>query len=769
MFPSILTLLALLHFIPLLNGKYIVISTDLGYYFIPPRYLWVDMVKSLTIPLWNPHNYSGIPLLATLQPGVFYPPHIFYLFLPFNIVWNWMIILHFALAGIGMFYLMRQLKASKQGALVSGLIFMLSGYLYSHHGILSFFFAISLSPLIVMLCLKYLDNKKLKYLVGTSTLLSIQFFAGAPEITLLTLFIVFTFILFSNNFSEINFNIPSKIKAIVICIILFSLLSSIQLIPFYELKIYSIRNTGLNYQEVTTWSLGYKDLLQFFFSSYTDFYKTTELYYSKQSYLPSLYLGIIPFFLASVFFVSNDKKRLIFLILISISLILSFGKYTPIYKILFNIPIFKSIRYPVKFIFLFIFIITITSGIGFDKLKIFLKENRNKTIILYIFIFFSFLCSMFMFLMIILPEKTYYFIDSIKEYLPNSEYSLINFFCIKRFFIYTAIFGFILLLFLYSKGNLIALYLIILVLIADLFLINFNGYHKYPWSSYTNQKKIEKYSFLKDENLTDRYFMTPKTIEKFFFTNIITRTEFPFNYAPIFGLYTVGGHETLEIKNNQTYRNILENPKTPKHANILLNIAGIKYIISSVPFNKEDMKEIGIESIKEDNISNNVIYFYKNVSYRGRFQMFYKVNYVLNDDEIIKNLFFQNNDIEKTLFLSSKEDKTEKYPEGNGKVKLISYAPNKVVLNASTDTDAFLYLSDTWYPGWKAYIDGKETEIYRANLTFRAVRLPKGTHEVVFQYRPMSFYIGALLTLSGVLLSIVMITRDRKSAKNTEA
>ena len=192
MFIFFLFIIPILYFFPMLGASNIFVTGDLGYYFIPPRYLWVDMVKSLTIPLWNPHNYSGIPLLATLQLGVFYPPHIFYLFLPFNIVWNWMIILHFALAGIGMFYLMRQLKASKQGALVSGLIFMLSGYLYSHHGILSFFFAISLSPLIVMLCLKYLDNKKLKYLVGTSTLLSIQFFAGAPEITLLTLFIVFT-------------------------------------------------------------------------------------------------------------------------------------------------------------------------------------------------------------------------------------------------------------------------------------------------------------------------------------------------------------------------------------------------------------------------------------------------------------------------------------------------------------------------------------------------------------------------------------------------
>ena len=97
-----------------------------------------------------------------------------------------------------------------------------------------------------------------------------------------------------------------------------------------------------------------------------------------------------------------------------------------------------------------------------------------------------------------------------------------------------------------------------------------------------------------------------------------------------------------------------------------------------------------------------------------------------------------------------------------GNVTVISYTPNKSILDCETDQDAFLYVSDTYYPGWRAYVDGKETKIYRANLAFRAVEVPKGKHAIVFKYVPMSFYIGLCLTIIGFLLCIWLWRRDKK-------
>jgi len=99
-----------------------------------------------------------------------------------------------------------------------------------------------------------------------------------------------------------------------------------------------------------------------------------------------------------------------------------------------------------------------------------------------------------------------------------------------------------------------------------------------------------------------------------------------------------------------------------------------------------------------------------------------------------------------------------------GGVRLLSYNANKVSFECETQSDAFLYVSDAYYPGWEAYLDGKETRIYRANLAFRAIYVPRGAHTVSFVYRPLSFYVGFCLTLFGLLASLFLPTKRRGSS-----
>ncbi len=70
-----------------------------------------------------------------------------------------------------------------------------------------------------------------------------------------------------------------------------------------------------------------------------------------------------------------------------------------------------------------------------------------------------------------------------------------------------------------------------------------------------------------------------------------------------------------------------------------------------------------------------------------------------------------------------------------------------------------LVLTDTYYPGWKVYVDGQETKIYPANIRQRAVVVPSGIHEVVFKYEPKSFYQGLVISLSSLIVSIVILIR----------
>jgi hypothetical protein len=85
--------------------------------------------------------------------------------------------------------------------------------------------------------------------------------------------------------------------------------------------------------------------------------------------------------------------------------------------------------------------------------------------------------------------------------------------------------------------------------------------------------------------------------------------------------------------------------------------------------------------------------------------------------------------------------------------------PNSVVVDTTSYADGFLVLTDSYYPGWQATVDGQDVEILKANHLFRAVRLPAGTHRVEFNYRPGSFLVGLGLAAIGVVIVLVVLWR----------
>jgi hypothetical protein len=81
----------------------------------------------------------------------------------------------------------------------------------------------------------------------------------------------------------------------------------------------------------------------------------------------------------------------------------------------------------------------------------------------------------------------------------------------------------------------------------------------------------------------------------------------------------------------------------------------------------------------------------------------------------------------------------------------LEVSPNRVEISVHASSDGWLVLSNVWYPGWQATIDGIGVPIERANYLFQAVAVPAGEHMVQFSYRPRSFYLGAVISLLAVI------------------
>ena len=95
-----------------------------------------------------------------------------------------------------------------------------------------------------------------------------------------------------------------------------------------------------------------------------------------------------------------------------------------------------------------------------------------------------------------------------------------------------------------------------------------------------------------------------------------------------------------------------------------------------------------------------------------------------------------------------------------GEVSMVEDRPDRVAISARFQGTGFVVLADQFYPGWEAYIDGKQTKIYKTNAVQRGVVVPAGEHVVVFKYVPRRIY--ASMGVSGIILAGMLFVLFRR-------
>ena len=88
------------------------------------------------------------------------------------------------------------------------------------------------------------------------------------------------------------------------------------------------------------------------------------------------------------------------------------------------------------------------------------------------------------------------------------------------------------------------------------------------------------------------------------------------------------------------------------------------------------------------------------------------------------------------------------------RVEMVAYTPERVEMRTHSDDQALLVLSDSYYPGWTALVDGEPAPIYPTNVLFRGVFVPAGDHTVVMTFRPSDWLRGLWVSAAGVLILV---------------
>lgn len=702
----------------------------------PWKTLVTDQLVRGEFPLWNPYNFSGSPLLTNFQSAVFYPLNFLYFLFSQASTFTILVILQPLLASFFAYLYARKIGISPIGSILASLAFSYALFMTVFLEYNTIGHTILWLPLLLYLIEKLIEKPTFIAIIFFVLSLVASFFAGHLQIFGFVLGFIFIY-----GVSRILTKFRSRsqrIKYSLGFLLLFILtlgIGSVQLFSTLELINLSAR-VPQEYKFLVEKLLIQPRELILFLSP--DFFGNPAVrnYLLSDSYPGNaIYIGLIPFILSFFSLASFKKNQFVRLFSVFSLLLLLFFLRWPgtelFYKL--NIP-FLSTGSPTNAIFLLSFCLAVLSGFAIDGwIK---KEYKS---LHWILGFFS---------LVFLVIWTYII-------LLHPTISTKNFIYSTAVFILFIVLFFVAKLF-KRKTVVAALFLIVTIFDLFYFFQKFNPF--VPRQLVFPDASI--FNFLKEKAEIDRFWgYGSAAIEANFATQYSLFS--PDGYDP---LYPRRYGELIQSSLNGKIHTEFTN-QTRSDAKIaggfgeedlpsnqyrlkILDLLGVKYILDRVE-NGSSEKTFPGDRFR-------LIYekdgwrMFENLKSAPRAFLTSDYEVFRSKEEFEKLFFHPEFDVRKMILL---EDKSiEKLGGGRGEVKLISYTPNRMVFDTKSENPQLLFLSDTYYPGWRSFVDNNESKILRANYAFRAVVVPGGKHRVVFEYKPEPFYLGAKVSIISLVI-----------------
>lgn len=680
-------------------------ESDVLHLNLPFKYILSASLKNHEWPLWSPYLANGFPILSEGQIGTFYLPNLLlFRFLPLIWAYNLNLVIAYLIAATGTYLFTRKVGLTRISAFFAAFIFTFSGFMSVHLNHFNLIQTASLLPLVFWSSLILWKDPKLKYCLLLSFFFSEQIFAGHFYIVFITLIGVAIFLMCLLTLSgDWNLTGAKKMSLFLFSLFIAFFLSAIQLFPTIELWQLSGRAGGLDFNTITQYPYPFKHLITFvlpyFFGSpangtYPAFSASWGIFWENTAYI-----GIIPLILAavSIFFLKNKLVKTFFVIFFT-SLFLVLGKNSPFYFIFSFFP-FNLFRVPSKFLLLTTFALSILAVLTIEKI---LKKARGSNLkIVPILVISS------IFISLIVDEYNFSY-----HYPPKTEASI------------------------WIEPPEITK----LIKSDEDRISSFTA--SYSWNNVFKKagwKDFSPYVFFKNSlypNLNALFSISQ--------TGINTGGLIPRRLSAF-----ISATEKISVSEEEKESSISAQAK-----NALL-ISGVNYVISPLQIKNAALTSF-TTLIPPDNLQIEPFYLYKlkslprsYIAYNGQkidtVEEFYKQ--LENESFVAENRILVEND-DLSLFNPGKTIE---------KVNIASATPTQIILTANSEIPGVLVVTDTNYPGWKAYLDDTPVKIYNVNLIQRGIYFPAGNHQVKFLFQPDSFELGKKITFySWVIISLAV-------------
>jgi len=766
----------LLFFTPFIIQKRTFIGDDMAIIGIPAAEYIHNMGQAGKLFLWNPYVNSGLPTVASSMGTLFYPLNVFFIFFKpaDSILYYFM--LHQILAGFFSFIYLRKNGFRHAPALISSLLYAFSAIRLQYSTTLEYYGILTFAPFILFALDNLADNRNIRAAAIFSIAMSFAVLCGGIQPLLLYLVLFFFYYLLKIVIvkkKEWKKAITASLAALILTIGLTAPLTATMLI---ELDSQGVsRRTAFDLQQISLDAVSLQTLLLIPFDNfYGDASKAvngvSNLKYWGHVYVP----GSFGLFLSMLALCLPRKRRraVLFFLLLTIiaAFALALGTKTPLYSFLYNkLELFRCFRQPARFLFIAPLFLLYSNACGIELITIAARRLRSlsvrirRTVASFSLLSFIFFVAYYI-LFVSIGSRGSIFNHTllICTLLPILATCLVFLKASKRSAAAGSVFAFLIPVVLLSS-TVLAILDPVMFIQKHLFIDNSFFYRESLFLNEIRNQLPTKYSKI-------LYSVNPMMTQSSSVSNISASISLTVKRYEEYLFAALRGRRITE----DDYRKMMYDSFHP-----LVMITGRDWS-SSI----NSLENVDWTRIYQDRLSRNKMYrmlcpaftilptaFFKDDRPCPRFWLSRGYTVEKDSERMIDTLLANGYDPLEKVILETEpgsEAGRMEIPEtrqSDPKAAITHFEPDLVRISLNGDW-GWLTISDLYYPGWKARIDGKDVPVYRGNSIFRTIPVARGSRELELRYTAPAARAGLLVFTITVLLVTAILVPKRRPARS---
>jgi len=707
--------------------------------YLPWRIYAVESVRNGIIPLWNPYAFCGTPFLANLQSTVLYPHNLLFLLTGARHGFGVSAIIHLILGGLFMYAFLRTLSLSQAASLLGALVLMFNGWVVTwlEYPTLSLWVFMWL-PALLLCYERALRQPRSLWPLLCALAVGIQFLGGHLQISAYVL-IAFALYAIVRTISREERAASRRVAVIIVvsAIIIGFGLAAAQLLPTLELAKQTGRlSHGAAAAVKTAFPLTHLILylVPSFFGNPVDYnyWGNVKDPTAFNYFETACYVGILPLFLAILSFsAKRNWRHWYFLALMLFALLAAIG--SPLYLVLYYLtPGFRELAGLGRVLCLAAFGIAGLAGMGLDALSEIRARTRPRLPVVLAVV--ACLC-------IVLARVAFQPYVKVLDSGWRFDFYLQHQVAIALALIVLST----VLISLRLRANLGASLTGVLacaLVLADLFVIGirFNPFTD-PKMAYPETDAIR---WLQQHAGHDRI---ASLADKGFLDWM------PHNAPMVFGLRDIHGSDSLRVR--RSFELVsgpeLAQSRYPPADSPLLDALGVRYVVTR--------QQVGD---KWKLVNDGDVPIYENTEAVPRAYVVSRFLWLHDKrhlDDLLANPWQYDRLLPRPLRDAALVPRDAGFPDTTiassfttrpieeRRAEFLRDDADAVTLKADPAGGDVLVLTDSFYPGWRVWVERKPAEILRVNYAFRGVRLEYGQHTVEMRYEPATFRIGLFISL----------------------